>query len=542
MAVIIASKNNKRVFYQEQITIGSDLNSDYVMSIGEKFLITIHYREDEQKCIIINNTNTKKFLHKNTPLGAKAALSSAAKFNIDGSDDYLIIKIADVVHQEKKQRENNLSQVQQISDANVNENQGRVAVAPTQTTMSNLSPKEQLEQRKRELEEARTAIIKETGFATNDIKKRMNVNHKGFVFVHLAMFASAFVSAFGLSNYLTGLKIEESANFIQMPTNIKVYFLFGIIVSALCLILKQGVFLFYQNKTHSNNGNIHAQKGLIISSSVFFIAVYVINLLYYINLNPVFAILISLFFVTLNVLMAYAGGYFKYTGHSLAYVLDQYEYREDFEAVMNGYRTWIGKFINNLSKTKIDSVKDRLFNLQLKSAGEGLLGILTAPFLAYGVSNTLAQCFPDAAGWIRISGLRFSPIFLVLATFLIIFAFISFTSAFTCVRKIQGSSVIKQDGFSNYLNHGVDILGLQAVSKLESDKMKALMIGCSIIFIEFTMNTSYFFTEIGGDLQGILLSIIAALVPTALLIAETFMLSGTQFEKYACEELLLQLD
>ena len=56
------------------------------------------------------------------------------------------------------------------------------------------------------------------------------------------------------------------------------------------------------------------------------------------------------------------------------------------------------------------------------------------------------------------------------------------------------------------------------------------------------MNTSYFFTEIGGDLQGILLSIIAALVPTALLIAETFMLSGTQFEKYACEELLLQLD
>ncbi len=542
MAVIIASKNNKRVFNQEQITIGSALNSDYVMSIGENFLITIHYREEEQKCIIINNTNTKKFLHKNVPLGAKASLSSAAKFEIEGTDDYLIIKIADVVQQEKVQRQDNLSQIQQISDSDVNENQGRVAVASKRMDTSHLPAKEQLEERKRELEEARTAIIKETGFATNDLKKRIDVNHKGFVFVHLAMFASAFVTAFGLSNYLTGLKIEESANFIQMPTNIKIYFLFGIIVSALCLILKQGIFLYYQNKSHSSAGSAHAQKGLIMSSSVFFVAVYVINLLYYINLNPVFAILISLFFVTLNVLMAYAGGYFKYSAHSMAYVLDQYEYREDFEAVMNDYRGWISKYINNLSKNKIDSIKDRLFNLQLKSVGEGLLGVLTAPFLAYGVSNTLAQCFPDAAGWVRISGLRFSPIFLVLATFLIIFAFLAFTSAFTCVRKIQASSVIKQDGFSNYLTHGVDIFGLQAVNKLESDKTKALMIGCAIIFIEFTMNTSYFFTEIGGDLQGILLSIIAALVPTALLIAETFMLSGTQFEKYACDELLLQLD
>ena len=57
MALIVASKNNKRIFNQEQITIGSDLDCDYVMSIGEKFLITLHYREDDQKCIIINILN-----------------------------------------------------------------------------------------------------------------------------------------------------------------------------------------------------------------------------------------------------------------------------------------------------------------------------------------------------------------------------------------------------------------------------------------------------------------------------------------------------
>jgi hypothetical protein len=47
---------------------------------------------------------------------------------------------------------------------------------------------------------------------------------------------------------------------------------------------------------------------------------------------------------------------------------------------------------------------------------------------------------------------------------------------------------------------------------------------------------------IGGDLQGMFLSAVAALVPTALLIAETFWLSNTNFEKFACEELLSKID
>ena len=180
--------------------------------------------------------------------------------------------------------------------------------------------------------------------------------------------------------------------------------------------------------------------------------------------------------------------------------------------------------------------------MQLKSYGEIALGILTAPFLAYGVSNTLAMCFPEAAGWIRISGLRFSPVFLTLATFMIIFAFFSFVNAFLSVRKIQASDIIKHDGFNDYLKHGVEILGIQGVKKLESEKVRCFIIGCAIIFIEFTMNMSYFAGEIGGDLQGLLLSVIAALVPTALLIAETYMLSQTKFDICVIEDLMDKKD
>ena len=92
------------------------------------------------------------------------------------------------------------------------------------------------------------------------------------------------------------------------------------------------------------------------------------------------------------------------------------------------------------------------------------------------------------------------------------------------------------------MHHGVDIYGLEGVRKINSDKVRAFVIACSIIFIEFSMNVSYFMTEIGGDLSGIFLSLIAALVPTALLIAETLMLSQTRFEIYACDELISKID
>lgn len=125
---------------------------------------------------------------------------------------------------------------------------------------------------------------------------------------------------------------------------------------------------------------------------------------------------------------------------------------------------------------------------------------------------------------------------------MIIFAFLHLIGAFTAVKKIQGSQVIKQDGYSDYRQHGVSIFGLEGTRKLETEKLRLLYIGCAIIFIEFTMNVSYFASEIGGDLMGLVKSLLAALVPTAILIAETFMLSNTMFQIYACDEVIAKLD
>ena len=71
---------------------------------------------------------------------------------------------------------------------------------------------------------------------------------------------------------------------------------------------------------------------------------------------------------------------------------------------------------------------------------------------------------------------------------------------------------------------------------------RSFTIGLCIIFIEFSMNISYFMQEMGGDLGGMFLSSVAALVPTALLIAETYMLSQTKFDIHTGDELISKMD
>ncbi len=503
MIITLTSKNNEKTFTDKEIiNIGSNPSCDFVVDMGFELVLTLQCDNSANKCSLLNTFNNQQVLFKGKPLSQRIEIEKVCKLMSGVNDEFISVKITE-------------QQNYEISA---------------------------IEQKKADIEKERVSVIKKTGHIINDLKAKLSLSYRASIFLHIAMFLTSLVTAFGVSNYLTGLEIEETKNFIHLPTNIKLLAAFTIVMYGLCLILKQGVYLYFQNKEKTTATSVTAQHFMLISTGLFFTGIYIINLLYYININPIFAILVAMFFVGLTIIVAMACGYFKYTGHNYSYALDQTEYREDFEVVLNEYRQWIEKYINSMSSTKLANIKDKLFNLQLKSVGEMVLGFITAPFLAYGVSNTLAMCFPEAAGWIRVSGLRFSPVFLVLATFMIIFAFFAFVNAFSTIRKIQGSNVIKQDGFSNYLSHGVDIFGLQGIRKLESEKNRSLIIGCAIILIEFTMNTSYFFTEIGGDLQGIFLSVIAALVPTALLIAETYMLSQTKFDIYASEELIAKID
>ena len=530
MAFTISSKNNEKTFAdKELVNISSRDGYDFKIDTGFDFMLTVQFDIQTNKCTVLNQFNNQRFLFKGKPLPAKLEVDKLCKIMVDGSDEFITIKTIGTSTNKNIAQEN-------ITESDIKAIYGNDV---------NAAAKLMIEKRKAEIEEARVAIIKEIGARINDLKQKISMNSKSGIFLHIALFLASFVSAFGVSNYLTGLPLNEAGSVIQMPTNMKLIFIYALVVYGVGLILKQGVYLFLQNRIGQDSTTSRiAEKFAIVLSLVFYSAIYVINVLYYISPKtfPVFAVFISLFFVGTAATLALACGYFKNASVETRKELDEVEYREDFERVIKEYQQWIERFVNTLSSTKVRNIKDKLFNLQIKALGETILGIITAPFLAYGVSNTLAMCFPEAAGWIRISGLRISPVFLGLAMFLIIFAFFAFTNAFLSNRKIQSSNVLKQDGYSNYLQHGVEIYGLEGIKKLDAEMRRSFIIGMVIVGIEFSMNVSYFMGEIGGDLSGMLLSAVAALVPTALLIAETFMLSQTKFETFACDELVAKID
>lgn len=396
-----------------------------------------------------------------------------------------------------------------------------------------------------DVERKRIAIIKEIGYKITELKNAIKSANITAFLMNTSIVVLSVLCAFGMVNFLLGLKIDNSKTVLNLTTN--PYFLAGasVIVFAISLLLKQSVFsLLDFNQTKKYGDSDAAQKFMILVSSIFMFVIYIINLFYYKDI-PGFggaSFFISLLFAGSLAMVSVAAGFFKHQAKSYNQQLTNCEYREDFETVMKSYRVMINTFVNKMSQNKLNTLKGNLLNCQLRMIVEVCIGLLTAPFLAYGVSNTLASCFPEAASWVRISGLRFSPIFLVLATFMIIFAFFSFVRAFTISKQIKASEIIKFDGFHDYNSHGVTILGIDSMNSLNKEKNTVMFIACFIILIEFTMNVSYFITEIGGDIQGMFLSLVTALVPTALLIAETHLLSSTMFKINNYNELLALLD
>lgn len=531
MSIIITSTNDKQSFEKSLINIGTNPKCDFVVdNLKYDLIFSVRYNEETGTCQIINNFKSPNILYKGNVLQKITLKDGICRITFKDTEEFLEIQI-------ENNSANSQNEFKPLSEEELKELYG-------EDEFSEIKIK--LEHARAPIEKARVAILKQVVYPISELKAKIKANWRTGLILHIALFFAAWLNSFALANYLIGLSVLESSKHVYLSANIPAWTAYTFIVFAICLMLKQGVFLFYNAKmlkTASATAKI-AKHFMLWISSIFIIGIYTVNLVYYSALSDffTFALFITLFFTGTMSAIAIACGYFKANGAAFSLMLNRYEFREDFEAVLKNYRVWIERYANCISSKKIDSIKDRLFMLHLKSAGETLIGILTAPFLAYGVSNTLAMCFPEAAGWIRISGLRFSPIFLTLATFLIIFAFFAFVNAFTAIRKIKASEVIKNDGFIDYRHHGVSIYGLEGAKKLETDKKLYFSIACSIIFIEFIMNLTYFMTENGGDVKGVLRSITAALVPTALLIAETFMLGSTKFDIHACDELVSKLD
>ena len=525
MKVVIKYGNFSKEFNnQETITLGNSNNCDVTIAeFADNDVLKLVYAEKYNNYVLMNVSQSREILCNNKVFSkilvnnhftiSSSKISGNIEVEIEAPVPASIASGGKGMNVEKTSAQFVQSQGEDIMDNNV--------------------------------EKQRIAIIKEIGFKILELKNNIKSTSITLFVLNVTMAILAIVSSFGITNFLLGFKIDNTSSVLNLTTNFGFLICVTAIVAAICMILKQSVFSLLDFNANKRFGDSNiAQKFVIGISSFFLFIVYVMNLFYYKSIPGFMAasLFVSLLFVGGLAVVTVGGGYFKFQTKLYQKQLTNCEFREDFESVMKSYRKLISGYINKLSQNKINTIKSNLVNNQIKMVMEVFIGLLTAPFLAYGVSNTLASCFPEAANWVRISGLRFSPIFLTLATFLIIFAFFSFVRAFAIGKQIKGSEIIKFDGFHDYASHGVTVLGLDSMRNLEREKKVVMFIACFIILIEFTMNGSYFITEIGGDIQGMFLSFVTALVPTALLIAETHMLSATMYKINNYSELLENLD
>lgn len=530
MRAVIKYLGNIQEFNKTTIVIGNAPNCDFrIEELDDDVIIKLVYTEKYKNYVMVNVNNSKSVLYNNKPF-LKVLVGSKFILNAGSLHDFIAIE-TDFIQSAKTVQNSTVKSANGITTVNT------ASVSAQSFNSDDIF--------NNDVEKHRIAIIKEIGYRITELKNTIRSLNTTALLLNASIFILSVVSAFGITNFLLGLKIDNSSSVLNLTTNVGFLMCISAIVLAVALVLKHGVygiFDFNQNKKFGDSD--FAQKVIVAISSLFMFIIYAINLFYYKDI-PGFvtaAFFISLLFVGALAVVSVASGYFKFQLKNYNHMLTNSEYREDFESVMKSYRIMISTYVNRLSANKINNIKGVLLNNQLKMIVEICIGLATAPFLAYGVSNTLASCFPEAASWVRISGIRFSPIFLVLATFLIIFAFFSFVRAFTISKQVKGSEIIKFDGFHDYANHGVNVLGLDSMHALNREKNIVMFIACFIILIEFTMNVSYFVTEIGGDLQGLFLSLVTALVPTALLIAETHLLSSTMYKINNYNELLSMLD
>lgn len=602
MPVTIATKNGEQTFEKPVVTIGTHPNCEVKVQCPVDFILIVELGRNGG-FRVTNKTATPDVMFKGQPVGNSLIVERGCKLMINGTDDFVGIKLAapqqvpqkqaqQMMHPAPQQRaprpqqpmpNQQPMQGQQMHQPQMRRpmpNGGGMPMHPqghphqrmpqpqqqhvTLTSIAqqdfneedirelygevNAATKIKLEKRKTDIETRRVSILKEISFALEDAKKKMSANGNAEKFIGLALIFCPIIMASAVSDTLRNLLAENVRGFF--PLHMRLLAGYAVLLFVNSLILKQGIFLMFQDKGKErsaiNKKAAAAKNFMLMLSAAIFLTVGGIIVSFYLNTDTPLdqgSTIISMISLFSLVLCSVASGYFKSMLQEASVEYDKYETREDFKAVIQDYQQWIGLFINNLSSVKLRNIKNKQFNLKLKSVGEIALGIITSPFLAYAVSNTLGTCIPDAAGWIRVSGLRISPVFLALATLMIIFAFFTLAQAFTISRRVNGSEVVKKDGFANYMHHGVDLFGTEAVKKLKSDAFRSFLIAGTVIFIEFTMNVSYFMQEIGGgEWGGILMSVIAAFVPTALLIAETFMLSHTQYEMHICDEIIDRLD
>ena len=107
MAFTIITKNTERTFSdKELVNICSKDGFDFKLDVDFDCMLVVQYDEKANKCTVLNQFNNNKFLFKGKPLPAKLEVEKICKIMIDGTDEFITVKIIGSSHNTNLAEEN----------------------------------------------------------------------------------------------------------------------------------------------------------------------------------------------------------------------------------------------------------------------------------------------------------------------------------------------------------------------------------------------------------------------------------------------------
>ena len=268
MNVIIKFGNNIKEFEnQDTIIIGGSVGCDFVVEDLGQDVLKMVFAPKYNNYVLMNVSQTREILCNNKVF---SKILVTPQFTLSGSKFSMPVEIE--VKAAVASSVVNDNQEMSMQNSNFKPNSQQANRAVTQATGSG------------DVESQRIAIIKEIGFKLLELKANIRSAGVTNFVLNVAMVILSVVSSFAITNFLLGLKIDNSSSVLNLTTNFGFLICVTTIVAAICLILKQGVYSlldFNQNKRFGDSDI--AQKSIIAISGIFLFVVYVMNLFYYNN-------------------------------------------------------------------------------------------------------------------------------------------------------------------------------------------------------------------------------------------------------------------
>ena len=94
MAFTIVTKHGEKTFAdKELVNISSNPNADYQVDFGFQFMLTVQCDLRTNRCVLLNQFHSQKFLFKGKTLPAQLEIDKLCKIMVDGSDEFITIKV-----------------------------------------------------------------------------------------------------------------------------------------------------------------------------------------------------------------------------------------------------------------------------------------------------------------------------------------------------------------------------------------------------------------------------------------------------------------